>query len=121
MKAWHRSRSFFEAFSFALRGLMYAIARERNIRIHVVIGTVIVFIMIFFNIPTGALLIGILAMALILALEMLNTAFELLADIVHPKYSIVVRNAKDVSAGAVLVGVIGAVVAVTIIFLNHSL
>ncbi|HSX24830.1 MAG TPA: diacylglycerol kinase family protein [Candidatus Andersenbacteria bacterium] len=119
MKNWHRSRSFFEALAFALRGVATAILRERNVRIQVCIGTIILFMMILFHVPLISIAIGVIAILLILAFEMLNTAIELIADMIHPEYSIVVRNAKDISAGAVLVVTIAACIVGILIFLPN--
>ena len=42
--------------------------------------------------------------------EALNTAFEFLADAASPNFHPLVKKAKDVAAGAVLISAIGAVV-----------
>ena len=119
MKRWHRSRSFFEALAFALRGIATAILRERNIRIQLFIGTIILFMMVFLHISLAGMGIGIIAILLVLAFEMVNTAIELLSDMVHPEYSVIVRNVKDISAGAVLVVTIAACVVGLLIFLPN--
>lgn len=119
MKTWHRSRSFFEALAFALRGIATAILRERNVRIQLFIGTIILFMMVVLRKTPDQIAIGIIAVLLLLAFEMLNTSLELLADIVQPEYSIVVRNAKDISAGAVLVVTIAACIVGILIFLPN--
>lgn len=119
MKTWHRSRSFFEALAFALRGIATSILRERNVRIQLFIGTIILFMMVVLRKTPDQIAIGIIAVLLLLAFEMLNTSLELLADIVQPEYSIVVRNAKDISAGAVLVVTIAACIVGILIFLPN--
>ena len=42
--------------------------------------------------------------------EALNTAFEFLADVASPEFHPLVKHAKDVAAGAVLISAIGAVI-----------
>lgn len=42
--------------------------------------------------------------------EALNTAFELLCDVASPQFHPVVKQSKDVAAGAVLISAMGAVV-----------
>jgi diacylglycerol kinase len=49
--------------------------------------------------------------ALVLALELLNTALERLADAIHPQAHPLVGAAKDASAGAVVVAATAALVA----------
>ncbi|OGY35430.1 MAG: hypothetical protein A3E36_01900 [Candidatus Andersenbacteria bacterium RIFCSPHIGHO2_12_FULL_45_11b] len=119
MKKWHRSRSFFEALAFALRGVATAILRERNVRIQLFIGTIILFIMALLRISLINIAVGAVVIMLVLAFEMMNTSIELIADIVHPKYSIVVRNAKDIAAGAVLVVTIAACIIGVLIFIPN--
>ena len=57
-----------------------------------------------------------LAASIVWTAEALNTAFEFLADAASPNFHPVVRDAKDVAAGAVLITalaslVIGAIIA----------
>lgn len=117
MKQWHRSRNIFETFSFALLGLKGAFVRELNIRVQVVIGTLVVCTMLLLRLPLLHMAILILAIILVITLEMINTSFELLSDIVHPEYSEIIRSAKDMAAGAVLLASIGAcIVGILILF-----
>jgi diacylglycerol kinase (ATP) len=55
---------------------------------------------------------ALLAMAIILVLfaELINTALEVVVDLVSPEYHPLARRAKDVAAGAVLVASVGAVI-----------
>ena len=50
----------------------------------------------------------ILAMLAVWTAEALNTAFELLCDVAAPEFHPLVKQAKDVAAGAVLIAAIGA-------------
>jgi diacylglycerol kinase (ATP) len=58
----------------------------------------------------------ILAISIVWTAEALNTAFEFLADAASPKFHPLVRDAKDVAAGAVLLTAIAAGVIGVIIF-----
>jgi diacylglycerol kinase (ATP) len=42
--------------------------------------------------------------------EALNTAIEFLADVASPEFHPLVKKAKDVAAGAVLISAIGALI-----------
>ncbi len=61
----------------------------------------------------------VLAMAIVWTAEALNTAFEFLADAASPEFHPLVRDAKDVAAGAVLVTAIAAVIIGALIFWPH--
>lgn len=117
LKHWHRSSSIFEAFTFALRGIGDVFVREQNVRIQLLVGTLVVCAMFFLRIPLSYILIGILAIFLIITLEMVNTSLELLCDLVHPEYSAVIKSAKDIAAGAVLLAGIGAGIIGILIFI----
>jgi diacylglycerol kinase len=51
-----------------------------------------------------------LAITLVLFAELINTALEVVVDLVSPEYHPLARRAKDVAAGAVLVASVGAVI-----------
>jgi len=61
----------------------------------------------------------IVAISVVWTAEALNTAFEFLADAASPKFHPLVRDAKDVAAGAVLVTAIAAALIGAIIFWPH--
>jgi diacylglycerol kinase (ATP) len=58
----------------------------------------------------------ILAISIVWTAEALNTALEFLADAASPEFHPLVRDAKDVAAGAVLLTAIAATVIGSIIF-----
>ena len=61
----------------------------------------------------------ILAISMVWTAEALNTAFEFLADAASPEFHPLVRDAKDVAAGAVLLTAIAAAVIGVIIFWSY--
>ena len=74
---------------------------------------------------TAAFLLGIsaadwcwivLAISIVWTAEALNTAFEFLADAASPEFHPLVKDAKDVAAGAVLLTAIAATVIGGIVF-----
>lgn len=116
MKSWHRSNSLFEAITFAFRGVRRAFARELNVRIQIVIGTLVVCTAIFLRFSGIQMAILVVAITIVMTLEMMNTSFELLSDIVRPEYSEHVRNAKDIAAGAVLLASVSACIVGILVF-----
>jgi len=58
----------------------------------------------------------VLALSIVWTAEALNTAFEFLADAASPNFHPLVRDAKDVAAGAVLITAIAASIIGAIIF-----
>jgi diacylglycerol kinase (ATP) len=61
----------------------------------------------------------ILAISIVWTAEALNTAFEFLADAASPQFHPLVRDAKDVAAGAVLISAVAAAIIGTIVFWPH--
>ena len=52
----------------------------------------------------------VLAIIAVWMAEALNTAIEFLADVASPEFHPLVKKAKDVAAGAVLISAIGAII-----------
>ena len=61
----------------------------------------------------------VLAIMAVWSAEALNTAFEFLADVASPEFHPLVKNSKDVAAGAVLISAIGSVIIGVLIFGPH--
>jgi diacylglycerol kinase (ATP) len=61
-------------------------------------------------------IIQILTIALIMAIEGLNTAIEEMANFVHPEYHKKIGLIKDLSAGAVFIFAIAAIIVGCIIY-----
>ena len=97
-------RGLIRSFGYAFRGIFYALKHERNMRIHFVCMIYMYsFLLItdFFEITRTQFAIIFLANALVVSLELVNTAVERTVDNG--------RAAKDTAAGAVLVSAIFAV------------
>jgi diacylglycerol kinase len=62
------------------------------------------------------LIVLVLTCALVMSLEIVNTAIERLTDKVSPDFSPLAKIAKDTSAGAVLLACIAAVIIAVILF-----
>jgi diacylglycerol kinase len=95
---------------------VYAVQSRRNL----IIGSTVSLIVLAgaWTLRFDAVRIGlvILAIALVMSLEIVNTALELLLNTVYPDHSPTVRRIKDLAAGAVLVAAIGAVALGVVLF-----
>lgn len=111
------SRSFVYAFS----GLEHMLRTQRNAQIHLAITLLVLIAAIFFRISTGEWLALVLAIALVLAFEAINTALEAVVDLAAPRFDPLAKRAKDAAAGAVLVSAIGAAVAGLLVFVPRLL
>ena len=98
-----KSQGFNGTFRNARKGFNLAIRSEINIRIHVSVATLVVFLALVLKFSAIEFCLLFFAIAFVIVAEMLNTAIEFALDsIYHNKYSRMVGMAKDISAGAVL-------------------
>ena len=97
------------SFEQAYRGLVYAVRTQRNMRIHVIIATLVLVASLLVDVRKLELAVLVLVILLVLITEMLNTALEFAVDLATKEYHPLAKLAKDVSAGAVLVSSVGAV------------
>ena len=87
---------------YATRGLFGAISTERNIKIQLFIGAIIIFISVLLGISKVYLITIIIVIFLVVILEMFNRGFEKLIDLISPEYNKEARKIKDTMAGVVL-------------------
>ncbi len=106
------------SFTCALRGMRRALQSERNLRIHLLAAGVVCALAGLSGVEPWAWAALILCSALVVGAELFNTAIEVLADRVESKKNALIRDAKDVAAGAVLCCAIGAVVVACVVFLR---
>ena len=105
------SVSLLRSFGFALEGVSYLIRtqRKRADRDRDRRGSCIA-LAAWLRITALEWAVLVLAMALVLALEALNTAIELAVTLASPERHPLAKAAKDVSAAMVLIAAVGAAV-----------
>ena len=109
------------SFRYAFAGLWWALATQRNMRIHVAIGSAAFVLGLLLRLSTTELALVALTATVVLAAEMLNTVVEAAVDLASPAYHPLAKVAKDVAAGTVLVTSLGAIAVGLLIFLPHLL
>jgi diacylglycerol kinase len=113
-RLWFGGRA--KSFAYALRGLRILVD-ETNARIHFVATILVVVAGLAFRLPRFDWTLLVVAMLLVWVTEALNTALESLADAAVPSSHPLVKSAKDVAAGAVLLAAVGAAVIGGIVFI----
>ncbi len=109
------------SFGYAFKGLTYAAATQLNFRIHLVAMVLAVFMGFALHISVNEWQWVTLSITLVLMLELLNTAIEFLTDLVSPGYNELAGRVKDISAGAVVIAALFALITGCIIFLPKLL
>ena len=98
-----------QSFNHAYRGIIYAIRTQRNMRFHVVASLAVFVVSLLLGVSTVELAVLALVITVVFIAELFNTAMEFAVDLVTEEYHPLAKLAKDVSAGAVLVSSVGAV------------
>ncbi|KAF0200206.1 MAG: diacylglycerol [Bacteroidetes bacterium] len=104
------------AFKSAGNGILIALKEERNLRFHFLAVAAVSFLGAFLRITDFEWLIILLLFALVISMELINSAIERLCDYVQPEMNSQIGKIKDISAGAVLWGSIIAFIAALILF-----
>lgn len=105
-----RSRNIVESFRFAFAGLWYALHTQRNTRIHLIIASAAIAVGVWLGLSFTQWAVLTLTIGSVLVSEMLNTVAETLVDLISPGYHPLAKIVKDVTAGAVLLAAIVAVI-----------
>jgi diacylglycerol kinase len=108
---------FLKSFRYACQGIKYCFNSEKNFRIESVIALIAFLSGMICRISATEWLAVLFCAALVLGFEMVNTSIEKLSDIVTKSIHPVIKQVKDIAAGAVcLVSVISFIIG-CIIFL----
>ncbi len=98
-----------QSFCFAFRGILRAVRRERNLRIHLCAVCFVILFGLWQRLCVTHWVIELVCCALVIALELVNTALEAACDALCPERHPGIGFAKDACAGAVLAAAIGSV------------
>lgn len=116
-----KNKKLINSFKYAFKGLDSAVKSERNMKIHFTMMMLVIIAGIFFNIAIWEWITCFILFGLVIGMECVNTAIEIIVDMVSPKYNEAAGRAKDIAAGGVLACAIGAAVAGIFIFLPKVL
>lgn len=110
----NKKHSLIKSFGYAFEGLGTAFKNESNFRIQLAIAAVALFFSILLRFSIPEMIALIIIIGLVLILELINTTIEILAGKeITPEAKII----KDVSAGAVVLAVIVAVIVGLLLFI----
>lgn len=89
-------------FVYAFAGLRYAVETQRNMRIHLAMAAAVIATGFYLQLSSTEWAILGITIGFVLVAEMFNTVAEAALDAATPHYHPLVKVAKDVAAGAVL-------------------
>lgn len=103
-------RAWIKSANHAIEGVLYGARTQKHLRYHFFSAAAVLFFSYMVGVSRAELVIIALAVILVLAAEMINSAIEVVVDILSPEYSEKAGIAKDIAAGAVLITAFGAAV-----------
>ena len=114
-----RPHSLLQSFNFAFEGVIHVLRRERNMRIHFALATVVLVLAFAYDVTKLELITLLLAISFVLIAEMVNTAVEETLDLAATSFDPRAKIAKDVAAGAVLIASVTAATIGYLIFVDR--
>lgn len=118
----YKAGNILSSFKFAIRGLNLAFKSQRNYRIDIYVGIIVLISAFFLKMTTLEIALLVLNIGFMLFAELMNTVIEFVVDAYFGnKYSILAKMSKDISAGAVLISAITSITVGTLIFMPKIL
>jgi diacylglycerol kinase len=112
-------KKFFASLKIAISGIKITFKKEQSFRIQVFAGLIVVFLMFILRLSSLEKSTLIIVITMVLGLELINSQVERFLDVVQPNYHSEVKLIKDISAAAVLIAVLGAVIVGAVILFPH--
>lgn len=104
---------------FAFSGLLQAFKKETHLRIHLACAVIVTGCGFYFCISSLEWLLILICIALVISFELINSAIEKLCDMVMPERHPTIKYIKDISAAAVLIVCILAVLTGILVFFPY--
>ena len=108
-----------KSFQYAIEGFIYLIKKENNFKIHLVATLIVVTLGFYANISQFECIALLFCIGIVLMAEALNTSIEKVVDLISPNFNPIAKIAKDISATAVLLASILAIIEGFLIFKNY--
>lgn len=114
MKSFTRSR--FKSFTYAFEGLVGLLRSEKNMWIHLAATIIVILAGIYKDITSVDWCFITIAIGLVWISEAFNTAMERLCNVVTKDLHPVIKQVKDISAAAVLISAVIAILIGSFVF-----
>lgn len=102
-------KSRFLSFKYAFNGLKIIFTTETNAIIHLVVGFLVLLLSFYIQIHVFEWIAIIFSIGFVVVTEIINTAIEKLCDFIHPNKNENIKIIKDITAAAVLISVVVAI------------
>ena len=98
-----------KSFRHAINGLKILFVEEHNARVHLIVAICVLLAGLYFDIAAIEWMAIIFSIGFVIALEIVNTVVENIADFISPEKHETIKRIKDLAAASVLVGAITTV------------
>ena len=110
-------KRFLNSFSYASNGIISALKTEQNLLFDLIYAILTIIIGFLLKLSTIEFVVVLLTIALVISMELINTAIEYAVDMAMPEVHPLAKLAKDTAGGAVLVSSMIAFIIGLIIYL----
>jgi diacylglycerol kinase len=104
------------SFGYAFAGVRYILRTEPNARIELAIGLGAIGLALWLGLSPLEWAVLAITIALVIALEWINTSLELAVSLASPERHPSAKAAKDIAAACVLLGALTSVVVALLLF-----
>jgi diacylglycerol kinase len=111
--------SWLQKFRCAFRGVTFAVRSQNSFAVHLAVAAAVIAAGVLLRVSLVEWCLLVLCIVAVVAAELANTAIEHLARAITEDHNEEIRDALDVTSGAVLLAAIGAAVVGTIIFVHR--
>lgn len=106
---------------FAWKGIRTLVREEQSFRIQLLAAVAVLVLIVVFRLKRSEIALLLVVTTSVLVLELLNSAVERLVDLFRPRIHRYAEDIKDIMAGAVLVGSLGALLTGALVFWPYIL
>lgn len=114
-----RSWSALKSGYHALSGLLWVAPRTPSLKLGIAVMAALVGVGLLLKLSALELVMVVMSGVVLLAIETLNTALEMLCDALHPTPSPQIGKVKDVAAGATVITELGVAVVMVTLLASH--
>lgn len=110
-----------KSIGYALKGMWILFSSENSIKVQTCLSIGVMILGYIMGISATEWMFQIIAVALVIATEGMNTAVEKIANFVEPKFDERIGEIKDVAAGAVAIASLAAIAIGLVIYIPKFL
>jgi diacylglycerol kinase (ATP) len=112
-------KEFLRSFVYAVQGIWSGIRDQRNLKFQLAVAVVVVIAGFYLSITAIEWCIILICIALVIGLELVNTALENLVDLVTLERNPLAGKIKDIAAAAVLITSVISLIIGLIVFRKY--